>query len=228
MSSASSRALSRLAARALAKRAVLPLNPTASIAIKRNVHEFWVEAPADAFADAFRTVLEQPGARFGPLAIRRLKDNVGRPFSMGERFQAGFVLDALLAGRGPSWLQRLAASEPMTWVEELALSDFAEVCLVTPRRVGYRYLQGSPIAGHSTFEVTPNGPEACHFAATFVFQEVAGWAVEVMHRFAASQHDAVTVEQVARAARALGASARTTCRQGLDLLGDGPTLRAAA
>lgn len=178
-------------------RQLQPLDPGRAVAIKRNQHEWLLDVDADAFATAFANVLAEPDATFGAIRIDRSPDRVGRPFAVGERFSGRFCLDLL--GGPLSWLAGTALGR---FIERAMLSDHAEVLEVTPHRVVYGYLTGSPVAGRSVLEVEPMGPGRCRFRATMEFQEVGLFAVTGLHRFGIRAHDGVVATQVARAARA--------------------------
>src|SRR5262249_10229059 len=124
-------ALSAPAARALAGRRLLSLDPRGAIAIKRNVHEVDVDVPPARFAAALGELLRDPAEAFGLVRGGRPSDRLGARFVVGERFMGSFSIAALVRRRfgarvaGPltrpplaGWLARL---------EEALLSDYAEV-----------------------------------------------------------------------------------------------------
>ena len=174
------------AERRLAARRPLALDARAPVAIKRNLHEADIGADADAFARAFTATLSEPRA-FGPIRIKRARGRVGQPFALGERFLGAVDLGL------PAWLT------------ERFTSDFAEIIELTPRRARYRYLDGCPMAGVSSFEITPAGDGRCRFSALFEYQELGGLGISVLSRFGLRLHDRVVAEQVAAAARSIGA-----------------------
>ena len=212
----------RAAAR-LAKRPVLALKPRGSIAIKRDVHEFVVEAAADAFADAFRRVVTDPTATFGLIRVKRPAERMGEPFEVGERFQGCFSLERALAG----FTGRAALAERLTGVPGIAalvrgiedgmLSNYAEVHGIDlepepgrPYRLEYRYLKGTPIAGSTVWTIEPLGPRQCRATQVFEYQETDGMALANFQRFGLKFHDQVVHEQVRRAAELVGATATGT------------------
>src|SRR5262245_31207798 len=77
------RTLSAEATRRLEGRARLPVDATRSIAVKRDVHEFVVEADAGRFAEAFREVMTDPAGMFGLIRVKRPAERMGREFSVG-------------------------------------------------------------------------------------------------------------------------------------------------
>jgi hypothetical protein len=204
------------AARRLARRSPLPVRADRGFALKRNVQEWTVGAPAGAFARAFEAVMTEPGRAFGPIVLKRLPERVGRPFAAGERFHGCFTLS--LAER--PWLRAAARSRLAVAVEDAWLSDYAEVVLLALepdadgiRRVVYRYLSGSPCAGATTLEITPLGPERCRFRALMAFQEAGLLSLPALHAFGLRAHDAVVGAQVGAAAARLGAEVRSSsCR----------------
>jgi hypothetical protein len=183
--------LSPQAQRRLATRAPLALDAARPYAVKRNVHEIVVDAPPDRFAAALRETLADPGQQFGMVAIRRAPARVGRPFVAGERFLGTFHLG-------------LGASPLVRWIEESFLSDYAEVVALDERRAVYRYLEGTPIAGSSTYLVDAD-PAGTRLTVVFEHQEINALAVSVLHRFALRQHDRAALAQARAAARRCGA-----------------------
>jgi len=194
--------LSAGASRRLARRAPLAVHPARGPAIKRNVHDFVVAAPADALADALGAVLADPGP-IGAIEIKRRPDRVGKPFAVGERFHGCVHL-----------LGALGRTRAGAWLEDTLASDYAEIVAMEPRRMVYRYLAGSPIAGQTTFLLEDHVPAGSRLRVIFEFQEIGGAAVTVLHRFGLRLHDQVTLAQVTRAAERLGVPliSSTLCR----------------
>lgn len=189
-------------ARRLATRRPLRVDAGAAIAIKRNLHEATVAADADRFAAAFAEVMADPARRFAGIRVKRLRARVGRPFTPGERFQGCFSLVDAANARGlvlPAPLRHALA-----WFEDRALSDYAEIVSVSPRAARYRYLEGTPMAGESAFEISPLGPGRCRFTARFEYQELGTLAVALLHGFAVAAHDRVVLAQVEAAAALVG------------------------
>jgi hypothetical protein len=162
-------------------RALSVLDPARPAAIKRNQHEWLVGCDADRFARAFAEVLVEPGAVFAGLRIVRAPGRAGKPFAVGERFESVF--------HGIPFLR-----------------DAAEIEEIGPGRGRYRYVEGGPLAGASTFEVLPAGPDACRFISLFELQEVGVLGITILHRFGIRAHDRVVAAQVACAASRVGAS----------------------
>src|SRR5215468_3611199 len=76
----------------------LPLDPGASIAIKRDVHEAEIAADAGDYARAFRDVVTDPEIMFGLIRVRRPGPRAGQAFELGERFQGCFSIERALLG----------------------------------------------------------------------------------------------------------------------------------
>jgi hypothetical protein len=189
--------------RRLGARAPLEVDPRRAVAIKRNVHELVIDAPAARLAAAFHDVMTEPDARFGRIDVRRAPERRGTKFTVGERFHGCLSI----AGSFPRLarvLDRIGLRRLVTWFEDAVLCDYAEITtLVESERsftASYRYLAGSPIAGESRFTITPLGPDRCRLEALFAYQEISPLAVLVLQLFAARLHDHVVVEQVERAA----------------------------
>jgi hypothetical protein len=199
--------------RRLAHRRRLALDPSRSIAIKRGVHEFEIEAEAARFAQALWEVMVEPDVAFGLVEVARAPERVGQAFTVGERF-LGCIRLARLAerwqGRRPVLARvvgLLARTRLARWLEENVLCDFAEITAIddAAHRVTYDYLSGNPMAGASTFEVLPLGPRRCRFRAVFHYQERHALGISVLNRFGIAMHDEVTHAQVVRAATRLRA-----------------------
>src|SRR5580765_8369693 len=104
-------------AKKLARRKPLAIDPNRPFAVKRNTHEWILDANPDSFSQALTDLLTQPDAQFGRLRVKRLPGREGKPFEIGERFTGS------LSGWWPDWLA------------DSLLSDFAELVEVSPRRV---------------------------------------------------------------------------------------------
>jgi hypothetical protein len=167
------------AARRLLGRRRLAIDPTSGAAVKRNVHEFLIDAPAERFAQALADILVEPGADFAGLTILRLPGRAGRSFLPGERFQAAF--------RGVA-------------------VESSEIELIEPFRARYVYLTGAPFVGSSTFVVEPDGPRRTRFTAIFELQERGLLGVALLHGFGIRAHDRVVAAQAALAAARTGAT----------------------
>jgi hypothetical protein len=214
----------------LRKAKYVELRPSAPISIKSDVHELFVGVDAATFAKAFHEVMRSPDRRFGLIRVDRMKDNVGKPFHVGERFQGRYELAA--AGRQalPTLWQQLfepvladkGVQESLCRIENGHTSDYGEIVelnLEQPKSgkytMQYRYLTPSPIAGSSTFEVSDvtdpdelkglGVPKATRVRQIFVYQEQN----ESFARFFATGglklHNQVVYSQVMQAAEAAGA-----------------------
>jgi hypothetical protein len=170
----------------LAKKAVLTLDPTGSIAIKRDVHNQVVSLDAKPFADALNAVLMDPQRRFGLIEVDRTRAAVGKPYTVGERFQGRYSLEGALEQALGNDIKTLfdsldrspAFAEAICEIENKQLSDYGVVTelVMTPPdakefRFSYRYLSGSPIAGSSTYVVTQLDPGKSRVTEIFEYQE---------------------------------------------------------
>lgn len=206
-------------------RPTLALDPGGAIAIKRDVHNFEVDADATTFADAFHRTMCAPKAQFGLVRVIRTRAETGEPFALNKRFQGQYQLDeAILDGldkRFRRWLARharpflraLHIGKLVRLTEDLIASDYGVVTafdIASPTRptMTYTYLEGSPIAGSSTFEVTPLGPGRCLFTQIFVYQELHLDFVLFFSTQGLKLHDQVVFHQVAQTAKALGVGFR--------------------
>jgi hypothetical protein len=219
------RTLDDSAARRLANRAPLPVDPDRPIAIKRDVHDFDVTCDAASFTRAFRDVVTDATSTFGLIRIRRHPSRLGAEFEVGERFQGCFSLERALVSalerRGLAGAARAAANlmarpavtRALTWIEDAMLSDYAEIEEMVmepapgePFRLRYRYLDGTPIAGSSVFLVEPAGAARCRVRQIFEYQEVGDVALGSFQRFGLKYHDQVVHMQIHQAAARAGAT----------------------
>jgi hypothetical protein len=222
-------ALDAGAGRRLDAMRVATLDGRRPAAIKRNVHELDIDAPAPRFARALAQTLADPTASFGLVAVRRVDANTGRPFAAGERFAGCFRLAlAARAWGAPGWLvaalDRADAAGLLPWIENRLTSDHAELRELAldgdgdghgdgagdhgddaaAATMAYRYLDGTPLAGESRYTIEARG-EGARLTVTFHFQETAGWAIALLHGFGIRQHDLAVLAQAEAAAARLGA-----------------------
>lgn len=147
---------------------------------KRNLHEWRIACDAAAFMKAFTDVLVEPDAVFAGLRIRRAPGRAGAPFVVGEQFLSEF--------------KRIP----------LDRAEIAELHLeAPPYRARYRYLDGAPFRGASTFTVEPEAA-GCRFTALFELEEKNLLGLAALHLFGIRFHDRVVAEQVRRAAARAG------------------------
>jgi hypothetical protein len=198
----------------LARRGRLPVDPSRSIAIKRDVHEFVVATDPHRFAAAFREVMQDPAGTFGLIRVKRPAERLGAPFEHGERFQGCYSIAAALAGRA-GWL---LAAPPIRWaigrIEDAMLSDYAvidELVLEPDLAAGevhtlrYSYLAGTPIRGSSTFTIVADGEGKSRVTQVFEYQEVNAIALATFQHVGLKMHDQVVHTQIHRAAARAGA-----------------------
>jgi hypothetical protein len=203
------RILDERASARLTRRAPLPVDPGRAIAIKRDVHELVVDVDAASFARAFRAVVADPESSFGLIRVKRPAERMGRDFVVGERFQGCFSLERAAErwlGAVPAFLTTRAGRAVTRFLEDLLLSDYAEVTsIVEDAGAGrwlleYRYLDGTPIAGRSIFSIEDDGPGRCRVRQVFEYQEVNGIALATFQRFGLKLHDQVVQMEIDRAA----------------------------
>jgi hypothetical protein len=219
------RVIAPRAACKLGRRALLPVDPRRSIAIKRDVHEYVVDAEPAPLARAFREVLTDPVGTFGLIRVKRPAERLGRQFVAGERFQGCYSLGAALlrlahGRRVRQFVAWLLGTRPLRWlltlVEDALLSDYAvieELVLEPPpgavHTIKYSYLDGTPIAGSSRFSIEPLGDGRSLVTQVFEYQEVNSIALGTFQRFGLKMHDQVVHMQVCKAAARAGAPAPT-------------------
>lgn len=201
--------------KALANRRVLDVRPERVISVKRDVHELHIDTDPAAFADAFHTTMRTPGVRFGTLQVLRPRHRAGAPFELGDRFQGRFNLVRLLQGHAPWLAGRPGAQRLLDRIADHTASDYGMLDLLeldgreldgTPTwRFRYRYLEGSPIAGSSTFIVQP-GPAGTRLTQVFVYQELRPEAAAFFSIFGLKIHNQVVYDQTWQSASRLGAS----------------------
>jgi hypothetical protein len=217
------RSISERATKKLLRRRLLSVRRETSIAVKRDSHEFLVDVDAAALIESFRTILTSKDSIFGLIRVKRPAARLGQPFELGERFQGSFSLELLLfTWLGERrWLRRLLTLAPLRWLldslEALFLSNYGELTVMDltiraerPAELVYAYLEGTPIAGKSTFTIESLGPGRCRFTQILEYQEVNGISLATFQRFGLKFHDQVVHEQVRQAAALAGGTAHGT------------------
>jgi hypothetical protein len=154
---------------ALVARQPLKLNFKGSISVKRDVRDVLVDVPANRFAAGFQEAISDPKRHFGLIHVDRLAANAGKPFTEGEKFQGRYEVELAVAqqlrGKAKEWFGDFADSDPVRrWlcdIENNHTSNYgviSQLVLSPPPGkeyvVQYLYLEGSPIAGSSTFVVS--------------------------------------------------------------------------
>jgi hypothetical protein len=147
----------------------LALDYRSDITVKRDLRDMIVDVEAARLAPAFQQVMSDPARRYGLIRVDRLPENLGKPFVLGEKFQGRYEVDQAIArelhGHLRQWFGDFADSEPVqAWVCQIEnghTSDYGVISALAlspaPGQdyvLSYRYLEGSPIAGSSTFTVT--------------------------------------------------------------------------
>jgi hypothetical protein len=164
-----------------------------------------------------------PERRFGPIRVVRKRENIGKPFVVGERFQGLYSLKTplrLAEQRGVLGGMRkiantiMSSSEVTTLlrtIEDQFTSDYGVISEIDltgtdgPRRVAYRYLEGSPMAGSSTFVVEERAPCVSVLTQAFEYQELNAASIFFFATAGLRIHYQVVFSQVAQAASLLGA-----------------------
>jgi hypothetical protein len=203
-------------------RTVLPFDPGSGIAIKREVHEIVVAAPARPFIDSLTQVLLDPERRYGLIRVMFPPGLAAGELRPGVRFQGRYELE-LAAGEIDGPLRRplqLLCGAP--WVRaalgrvgDAVISNYAELTELQldpapVARMKYVYLRGTPIAGSSTYLIRPLADEMCCFTQVFEYQEINRLAHATFGTFGLRHHDRAVYAQVHHAARRLGARVVST------------------
>ena len=200
----------------------LALDPSGAISIKRDVHNLEVSGCSAArLADAFHVTMRTPGKEFGLIRVVRTKAETGQPFQMGSRFQGQYQIeDALREGHKKgvfAWIERhvpdvidkLGLDGALRKVEDAITSDYGVITAIdltgAQPTMTYEYLEGSPIAGSSTFSITPTGANTCRFTQTFLYQELHADFVLFFSMGGLKLHDQVVYSQVTQSAASIGA-----------------------
>jgi hypothetical protein len=198
----------------------LPLRPKAEIDIKRDVHNLVVSAEAGALAQAFHETMKNPNNRFGLIRVDRKAANIGQDFKVGERFQGRYELDKALAAKLPEkWREHFGdvAEDPpwceILWkIENSHTSDYGVITelMLTPQpggeyRMAYAYLDGSPIAGSSTFTIVPVSPTTSRVTQIFLYQEQTADFARFFSSGGLRLHNQVVYSQVEQSAKLIGA-----------------------
>jgi hypothetical protein len=204
---------------ALDGRKELVLDPHREITIKRDVHSVVVATDAPQLAQAFHEVMRDGNRRFGLIRIDRKEAHVGKPFSVGERFQGRYQIDEAIRQNLEPWEKKIFgdfAKDPgvrtlLCDIENQGTSDYgiiAELNL-TPKEgedfvLSYHYLEGSPIAGSSTFVITQVSPGVSKVTQVFEYQELTASFALFFSSGGLKLHNGVVYNQAAQAAALLG------------------------
>jgi hypothetical protein len=204
------RVLSPAAERKLMLRAPLPVDPRRSIAIKRDVQEYRIEADAGRFVDAFRRVIADPEGLFGLIRIKRPAERMGADFEEALKRR-------LSGSRHRARVARLLAFWPIRktvgWIEDRLLSDYAMIDQLdlSPdasrgeiHTLRYCYLEGTAIAGSTTYFVEARAAHQCLVRQVLEYQEINGLAVVAFQRVVLKMHKQVVHAQIQKAAEHAG------------------------
>jgi hypothetical protein len=203
----------------LDQKRVLALDPRSKITIKRDVHNLVVSAEAAKLADGFHRVMRDPSRRFGLIRVDRKPSNAGKEFTLGERFQGRYELDAAikqkLKGKWRDWFGDLADEAPFCEllfnIENSHTSDYGIIARLelnpppgTDFVLSYQYLEGSPIAGSSTFAITALAPGRSRLTQTFEYQELTEDFAKFFSTAGLRLHNQVVYSQVRQSAELAG------------------------
>ena len=203
----------------------LVLDAKRDITIKRDVHSVVVSADADKLAQAFHEVMRDSKRRFGLIRVDRKEANIGKPFSIGERFQGRYELDAAIRQNLEPWEKKIfgeLASDPgvrsfLCDIENQNTSDYGIIAdlNLTPKQgedfvLSYHYLEGSPIAGSSTFVITQVAPGQAKLTQIFEYQELTSAFALFFSSGGLKLHNQVVYNQASQAAEILGAKVVST------------------
>ena len=190
---------------ALAARAVLPLDPDAHVAIKRDVRSLEVLAGARDVASALHDAIVASPASFGPMRLVRCEASVGEPLAVGERFEEHYSDERDVVRPLHERLTRFGEIVELALPREGAAGSERE-----QYRLRHRFLQGSPIAGTSTYLVEPLREGSCRVVNVLEYQERQPRLVRWFGTRGLKAHHLVVYAQVRRAADAIGSRVLAT------------------
>jgi hypothetical protein len=197
----------------------LVLDPKRDITIKRDVHSIVVAADTDKMASAFHEVMRDTKRHYGLIRVDRKQANIGKPFQVGERFQGRYQIDDALLKNLPSWEKKIfgdLAQDPgirtvICNIENQSSSDYGIIAQLdlSPKDgqdyvLSYHYLDGSPIAGSSTFIISKVSPGVSKVTQIFEYQEQTHVFALFFSSGGLKLHNQVVYSQAAQAAELLG------------------------
>jgi len=205
-------------AKELAAKKPLHLDPKSKISIKRDVHNVIVGADATSFIKALHEALMRPGQWFGLIEILRPPDRMGKPFEVGDRLQGKYSIEKAIGidqgddDSDDGFFEKLL-EKTLSWIEDETLSDYGLVTVVDldpatapdgVARFKYIYLEGTPIAGATTFEVVPIDDKSCCFRSIFEYQELNFTTALMFGTYGLKLHNQVIIAEADIATKALG------------------------
>jgi|GEM_PF-2201668 len=205
----------------LRDKALLETRPGHRITIKRDVHDFYIDADADDVARAFHDVMRDPNRHFGLIQVHRPAAETNLAFHQGSRFQGEYEIE----GAGVFWSdldKTRIGHEALCSFESENTSDYGEISglELPPARapagrtrplpqttyfMEYRYLVGSPIGGSSRFEVKQVADGLSVVTQIFTYQETTSSFAAIFANGVLTLHDQVVWSQVAQTADKLNA-----------------------
>lgn len=208
-------------AKRLQSRRELSIDASRPISVKRDVHVLRVHADADQVASAFHQVMRDPQRRFGLIQVDRPEREAGQPFQLGSRFQGRYRLQD-----SSKLLNELSKYEPareaLCAIENQNTSDYGLIAVLelppaekpagapphpapgTLFVLEYRYLEGSPIAGSSRFEVRQLSDQLSEISQIFTYQEQTAAFAAFFANGGLTLHNQVVYSQVKQTAALLG------------------------
>jgi hypothetical protein len=197
----------------------LVLDPKRDITIKRDVHSIVVAADADKLANAFHDVMRDTKRHYGLIRVDRKQANIGKPFQVGERFQGRYQLDEAIKKDLAPWEKKIfgeLVDDPgvrtaICNIENQSSSDYGIIAQLdlNPKDgqdyvLSYHYLEGSPIAGSSTFVISKVSPGVSKLTQIFEYQEQTHTFALFFTSGGLKLHDQVVYSQASQAAQLLG------------------------
>ncbi len=194
---------------------LLPVDPESLIAIKQDVRVFDVDCGPDEFVAAFHQALSLRGD-FGFFKIER--PNPGGLFAVGDTFVGVFTMtdelkQSIQKLHPPGhWGGDLAAESLRAVIDRYLADDpprdYGQLTELNNKgptySVRYDYLEGTPIAGHSRFEVVGLSPGHCRVTQTFVYQEQSALTVEAFGTVGLYIHNLVVTREISATAEGKG------------------------
>jgi len=168
------------------------------------VHNVVIRADSAAFAAAFQHTLQDSKKQFGLIHIMRKQANIDQPFTLGERFQGRFSIEEALKFTDHP-------HDFLRGIEDHITSDYGIISefetappLGGEYRIAYRYLEGSPIAGSSTWTIQQIENGVCRFTQVFEYQELQIGFVTFFATLGLKLHNQVVWSEVKQSADLIG------------------------
>jgi hypothetical protein len=162
---------------------------------------------------------------YGLIRVDRKQANIGKPFQLGERFQGRYQLSEAIKKDLAPWEKKIfgeLADDPgvrtaICNIENQAMSDYGIIAQLdlNPKEgqdyvLAYHYLEGSPIAGSSTFVISKVSPGVSKITQIFEYQELTHPFALFFSSGGLKLHNQVVSSQAAQTAELLGAKVVTS------------------